>query len=124
MTGALIGLIIGVIAGVFFKIPLPQEHGIYIAAVILILLDGILESIMRLREDRFNIISPVSGMIVNGLTVTIMAYIGKIVNYELVFVAILLITAGILKKFLIFRRFLLNKCEKKVTIEEEDLQKD
>lgn len=124
MIGAIIGITIGVVLAFIFDVHIPGGYTVYTAIAILAVSDSVMGAIASLKEKKFDLKILCVGVITNGIIAILMVYIGKLLDLELVLAVILWFGVKILKKISIFRKFLLNKCEKKVTIEEETLQKD
>ena len=124
MIGAIVGVIAGIELAFVFDINIPNEYSVYSAAAILAVLDSVIGAIVSIGEKKFNLKILTVGIICNGIVAIFMVYIGNLIGLELILAAIVWFGAKILKKISIIQKFLLNKCEKKVTIEEGRLQKD
>ena len=124
MIGALIGCIAGIVLALVFDINIPNSYAIYSGGAILAVLDCVIGALVSVKEKKFNLKDLALGIIFNSITAILLIIIGNLIGLELIFAVILWFGTKILKKISIIRKFLLNKCEKKVTIEEERLQKD
>ncbi len=124
MTGIIIGCLVGISLALGLNITIPPEYSVYSAAVILVIFDAVFGAVSSLATKKFDLNILATSIIFNSLAVLLLVYIGKTIGLELIFAAIVVLGARILKNFSIIRRFLLNKSEKKVTIEEEDSKFD
>ena len=117
MIGAVIGCIIGVVLALVFNINIPNAYAVYSGGAILAVLDSVIGAIVSVKEKKFNLKFLAVGIIFNSITAILLIIIGNLIGLELIFAVILWFGAKIFKKISIFQKFLLNKCEKKVTIE-------
>lgn len=124
MIGALLGCAAGIIIALFFNINIPMEYTVYTGVAILAALDAAIGALVSVKEKKFEPKKFFCDIIFNITASILLVFLGKNIGLELSLAAIVLFGAKILKKISIFRKFLLNKCEKKGTIEEERLQKD
>lgn len=120
MTGIIIGCLVGIALAIGLNITIPPEYSVYSAAVILVIFDAVFEAVAAVIEKKFKLNILAANVIFNSFAVLLLVYIGNLIGLELIFAAIVVFGARILKKFSIIRRFLLNKSKKNVTIEEED----
>lgn len=73
---ALLGLIAGLLIGVFIPLHIPQAYSNYAAVAILAALDSILGGYVASLDGKFNIRIFLSGFFSNSVTAALLAYIG------------------------------------------------
>lgn len=116
MIGAIVGIAVGILLALFVDVNIPPAYSLYMAVAVLAAMDSVAGAIVSISAKKFNFKIFVTGLIFNGCVSVIMVYIGKLIGIELSLAPILLFGVRILKNFSLFRRFLLNKYKKKVTI--------
>ncbi len=121
MIGAVVGIAVGILLALFVDINIPPAYSLYMAVAVLAAMDCVVGAIVSISRKRFNMKIFITGLIFNGFVSAAMVYIGKLIGIELSLAPILLFGVRILKKFSIFRRFLLNKYKKRGTIYTEVL---
>lgn len=117
MIGAFIGVLAGVAAALILNIHIPQAYSVYMGVAIVASIDSLVGALTAILSKKFDLKILITGIFTNAVVAVGLVYIGKLIGVELSFAAIVLFGARILKNFSIIRRFLLNKCEKKVTID-------
>lgn len=122
MIGAVIGILAGILLALAMDIHIPPAYSIYMAVAVLAAMDAAVGAIVSIGSGKFSFKIFASGVIFNGIVSALLVYIGKIIGIELSLAPIVLFGTRILKNFSLFRRFLLNKYKKKVTIDTDTLQ--
>ncbi|MCX7771814.1 MAG: small basic family protein [Clostridia bacterium] len=84
----LLGLIAGLIIGIFLPFHIPQEYSNYAAVAILAALDSVLGGLSASLEGKFNIKVFLSGFFANSLLAALLAYIGDKLGIQIHLAAI------------------------------------
>ncbi len=113
----ILGMIIGILIGVFFMpVNIPQQYSIYMAVAILAALDSVFGGVASTMQGRFDIKIFVSGFFGNALLAAVLAYIGDQLGLQLYLAAIFAFGNRIFLNFAVIRRYMLNKSVKKDNI--------
>jgi small basic protein len=113
----ILGMIIGILIGVFFiPVNIPQQYSIYMAVAILAALDSVFGGIASTMQGKFDIKVFVSGFFGNALLAAGLAYIGDQLGLQLYLAAIFAFGNRIFLNFAVIRRYMLNKSSKKDNI--------
>ena len=122
MIGAVIGILTGILFAFAADIHISPAYSIYMAVAVLAAMDAAVGAIVSIRSGKFSFKIFSSGVIFSGIVSVLLVYVGKLIGIELSLAPIVLFGTRILKNFSLFRRFLLNKYKKKVTIDTDTLQ--
>jgi len=110
----ILGMIIGLIIGVFFiPVNIPQQYSIYLAVAILAALDSVFGGVASTLQGKFNMKVFISGFFGNALLAAALAYIGDQLGLQLYLAAIFAFGNRIFLNFALIRRYILNKSTKK-----------
>ncbi|NLV37458.1 MAG: small basic family protein [Clostridiaceae bacterium] len=110
----ILGMIIGLIIGVFFiPVNIPQQYSIYLAVAILAALDSVFGGVASTLQGKFNMKIFISGFFGNALLAAALAYIGDQLGLQLYLAAIFAFGNRIFLNFALIRRYILNKSTKK-----------
>lgn len=113
----LLGLIIGILIGVFFiPINIPQQYSNYVAVAILAALDSVFGGIAANVQGKFDLKIFLSGFFGNALLAAALAYIGDQLGIQIYLAAIFAFGNRLFLNFAIIRRYILNKSAKKDNI--------
>jgi len=113
----LLGLIIGILIGVFFiPVNIPQQYSNYVAVAILAALDSVFGGIAANVQGKFDLKIFLSGFFGNALLAAALAYIGDQLGIEIYLAAIFAFGNRLFLNFAIIRRYILNKSSKKDNI--------
>jgi len=85
---ALLGLIAGLLVGIFIPVHIPQAYSNYAAVAILAALDSIVGGYSASLEGKFNIKIFLSGFFANSITAALLAYIGDKLGIQIHLAAI------------------------------------
>jgi len=85
---ALLGLIAGLLIGIFIPVHIPQAYSNYAAVAILAALDSIIGGYSASLEGKFNIRIFLSGFFANSVTAALLAYIGDKLGIQIHLAAI------------------------------------
>ena len=113
----LLGLIIGILIGVFFiPVNIPQQYSNYVAVAILAALDSVFGGIAANVQGKFDLKIFLSGFFGNALLAAALAYIGDQLGIQIYLAAIFAFGNRLFLNFAIIRRYILNKSSKKDNI--------
>ena len=113
----ILGLIIGILAGVFYiPVTIPQQYSKYVAVAILAALDSVFGGIAANMQGKFDLKIFLSGFFGNALLAAGLAYIGDQLGIEIYLAAIFAFGNRLFLNFAIIRRYILNKSAKKDNI--------
>jgi len=114
----ILGLIIGILIGVFLiPINIPQQYSNYVAVAILAALDSVFGGIAATLQGKFDMRVFLSGFFSNALLAAGLAYIGDQLGIQIYLAAIFAFGNRLFLNFAIIRRYVLNKISKKDNIE-------
>lgn len=85
---ALLGLIAGLLVGIFIPVHIPQTYSNYAAVAILAALDSIVGGYSASLEGKFNIKIFLSGFFANSIAAAVLAYIGDKLGIQIHLTAI------------------------------------
>ncbi len=109
----ILGVIIGILIGVFFiPINIPQQYSTYMAVAILAALDSVFGGVASSMQGKFDMKIFVSGFFGNALVAAALAYIGDQLGIEIYLAAIFAFGNRIFINFAVIRRYILNKSTK------------
>ena len=113
----ILGMIIGILIGVFFiPVNIPQQYSIYMAVAILAALDSVFGGVASTMQGKFDIKIFISGFFGNAFLAAGLAYIGDQLGLQLYLAAIFAFGNRIFLNFAVIRRYMLNKSAKKDNI--------
>ena len=84
----ILGLIAGLLIGIFLPFHIPQEYSNYAAVAILAALDSVLGGFSASMDGKFNIKIFLSGFFANSLLAALLAYIGDRLGIQLYLAAV------------------------------------
>lgn len=105
----LLGIIVGLIIGLFLDIEIPQAYSPYVAVLILAALDSLVGALLASLQKKFNTLLFVTGLIGNGLIAVILSALGDRLNIDLNLAAIFAFGVRIINNFSQVRRFWLQQ---------------
>lgn len=110
MLFAAIGIMIGILIGLFTKIQIPLEYTRYSAVVILGILDALFGAIKaEMGKNEYNSLIFVSGLLFNILLSIGITFLGDHLGLDLYLAATVVFTFRIFSNVGIIRRFLMQK---------------
>lgn len=113
----ILGMIIGILIGVFFiPVSIPQQYSTYMAVAILAALDSVFGGIAATVQEKFNMKIFISGFFGNALLAAVLAYIGDQLGIQIYLAAIFAFGNRLFLNFAVIRRYMLNKPVKKDNI--------
>lgn len=105
----LLGLIAGLILGLFLNVDIPTAYSTYVAVAILAIIDSIMGAIVANMKNEFNIRLFITGFIGNGIIAVAVAALGDQLNLPLNLAAVFAFGNRIFLNFSIIRRMLLTR---------------
>lgn len=105
----LLGIILGLIIGLFLDIDIPQAYSAYVAVLILAALDSLVGALMASLQKKFNTLLFVTGLLGNALIAVVLSALGDRLNIDLNLAAIFAFGVRIINNFSQIRRFWLQQ---------------
>lgn len=105
----LLGIIIGLIVGLFMDFDIPQAYSPYVAVLILAALDSLVGALSASLQKKFNTLLFVTGLLGNGLIAVVLSALGDRLNIDLNLAAIFAFGVRIINNFSQIRRFWLHQ---------------
>ena len=102
-----LGLLIGIIIGVFFSLGIPPEYARYTAMAILAALDSILGAARAELEGQYDNDVFISGLLTNALLAGLLTFLGDRLGVELFIAAVVAFGVRLFNNLAIIRRQLL-----------------
>ncbi len=112
----LLGLIAGILIGIFIPYNIPFQYSNYVAVAILAALDSVFGGIAATVQGKFDMKIFLTGFFSNALLAAGLAYIGDQLGIQIYLAAIFAFGNRLFLNFAIIRRYLLNKYTKKDNI--------
>lgn len=108
----IIGLILGLLIGILLPYDIPEEYSLYIAVIILAVLDSVFGGYVSIYQGRFDFKVFVSGIIGNSLIAIALTFIGEQMNVPLYLAAVFSFGNRLFGNFSTLRRLLSAKYER------------
>lgn len=108
---AIIGLLIGVIMGVFLKVNIPDKFSPYMSVAILACLDSVFGAIRATLSKNFRTDIFISGFFGNAVLAAGLAYLGDKMGVPIYLAAVIVFGGRIFDNFAIVRRLLIDKAK-------------
>jgi small basic protein len=99
-----IGLLIGVLLGLFLPWSIPVQYSTYMSVAILAALDSVFGGIRSSTEKNFNIEIFISGFFGNAILAAMLTYIGDQLGVPIYYAAIFAFGVRLFQNFAIIRR--------------------
>jgi len=106
---ALLGLLIGVVMGIFLPYSIPLAYSKYMAVAILACLDSVFGGYAASVQGKFDMKIFISGFFGNALLAAGLAFIGDKLGADIYMAAVFAFGNRMFINFAIIRRYLLNK---------------
>ena len=110
---AFVGLIIGVLVGIIWKVNIPDKFTPYMSVAILACLDSVFGAIRSLLSKNFQADIFISGFFGNAVLAAALAYLGDKMGVQIYLAAVIVFGGRIFDNFAIIRRLLLEKARAK-----------
>lgn len=119
----LLGLLIGLIAGLFLNIDIPSAYSPYVAVVILSIVDSILGAIVANMQNEYRSRLFISGLIGNSIIAVSLAALGEQLDLPLNLAAIFAFGNRIFINFSKIRRIMIDRYDKRKKLSAGDIEK-
>lgn len=106
---AMLGIIVGIIAGLFLPFKIPTAYSSYTSIAILAALDTVFGGLKAYFEGKFDTKVFISGFFGNALLAGLLAYIGDVLGVPLYLAAIFAFGTRLFNNFAIIRRYIIAK---------------
>ncbi len=104
-----IGLIIGLLIGLYSPITIPVEYAKLLSVALLAALDSVFGGLRATMEEKFDNTVFISGFFTNALLAAGLAYVGDRLGIDLYYVALLAFGLRIFQNLAIIRHYFLKK---------------
>lgn len=108
---AFIGLIVGIIIGIVWKVNIPDKFSPYISVAILACLDSVFGAIRSSLSKNFEADIFISGFFGNAVLAAGLAYLGDKLGVPIYLAAVIVFGGRIFDNFAIIRRVLLERAK-------------
>ena len=109
ILAAMIGLVIGIIAGIYCPFSIPPEYARLLAVAVMAGLDAVLGGIRASMASNYDTDVFISGFFINGLLGAFLCYEGNMIGIDLYMVAILIFGMRIFQNIGVIRRLYMGK---------------
>ena len=109
ILAAMIGLVIGIIAGIYCPFSIPPEYARLLAVAVMAGLDAVLGGIRASMASNYDTDVFISGFFINGLLGAFLCYAGNMLGIDLDWVAILIFGMRIFQNIGVIRRLYMGK---------------
>ena len=109
ILSAMIGLVIGIIAGIYCPFSIPLEYARLLAVAVMAGLDAVLGGIRASMASNYDTDVFISGFFINGLLGAFLCYAGNMIGIDLYMVAILIFGMRIFQNIGVIRRLYMGK---------------
>ena len=106
---AIIGLILGLVIGLFLNVEIPQAYSTYVGVGILACFDSIVGALAANMQKKFELKLFVSGLLGNSVIAIVLAALGDQLGIQLYLAAVFAFGNRIFINFSIIRRLWLDK---------------
>lgn len=108
---AFIGLLIGIIVGLVWKVDIPEKFSPYMSVAILACLDSVFGAIRANLSKNFQADIFISGFFGNAALAVALAYLGDKLGIPIYIAAVIVFGGRIFDNFAIIRRLLIEKAK-------------
>ena len=116
----ILGLIVGLAIGLIVPYSIPDGYSVYIAVVILALLDSVLGGTVAVYQGRFDLKVFISGFLGNSVIALALAFIGEQMDVPLYLGAVFAFGNRLFENFATVRRLLSAEHEKRKAIKKAE----
>ena len=107
MIWAILGLILGIVAGNFLPFSYPSSYSLYISIAMLAAFDSLLGAIRASMENKYNNILFITGFFSNAFLAALLSYFGDRLGVPFYYAPIIVFGGRLLQNIAIIRRLLL-----------------
>ena len=108
-----LGLICGLIIGLFLPFDIPTEYSVYVAVGVFVALDSLFEALIASKEGRFSIKAFFVSFFGNGVLAALLTFMGEKTGLPLYLAPIFALGVRVFESFATIRRMLVEKYSKK-----------
>ena len=109
ILAAIIGLLIGIMAGIYCPFSIPPEYARLLAVAVMAGLDAILGGIRASMAKQYDTTVFISGFFINGILASFFCYAGNMIGIDFYLVAILIFGMRIFQNMGVIRRLYMGK---------------
>lgn len=106
---AAVGLLIGVLAGIYCPFSLPPQYARLLAVAVMAGLDTVLGGVRASMDGNYDTEIFISGFFINGILAAFLCYAGNMLGIDLYMVAILIFGMRVFQNLAIVRRLYMKK---------------
>lgn len=106
---AAVGLLIGVLAGIYCPFSLPPQYARLLAVAVMAGLDAVLGGVRASMDGNYDTEIFISGFFINGILAAFLCYAGNMLGIDLYMVAILIFGMRVFQNLAIIRRLYMKK---------------
>ena len=106
---AAVGLLIGVLAGIYCPLSLPPQYARLLAVAVMAGLDAVLGGVRASMDGNYDTEIFISGFFINGILAAFLCYAGNMLGIDLYMVAILIFGMRVFQNLAIIRRLYMKK---------------
>ncbi|MDI9469375.1 MAG: small basic family protein [Bacillota bacterium] len=110
----LLGIIIGLLIGLFMNVEIPRGYSAYVAIFIVAAFDSLVGAIRANLEERFSLRLLLTGLLGNSLIALFLTALGERLKLELNLAAVFAFVIRIINNFSIIRRLWLEQLDRRV----------
>lgn len=107
----ILGLLIGIIIGIFWNINIPEKFSPYMSVAILACLDSVFGAIRAALSKNFRADIFISGFFGNAVLAAALAYLGDKMGVPIYLAAVIVFGGRVFDNFAIIRRLILEKAK-------------
>lgn len=106
---AAVGLLIGVLAGIYCPFSLPPQYARLLAVAVMAGLDAVLGGVRASMDGNYDTEIFISGFFINGILAAFLCYAGNMLGIDLYMVAILIFGMRVFQNLAFVRRLYMKK---------------
>lgn len=106
---AAVGLLIGVLVGIYCPFSLPPQYARLLAVAVMAGLDAVLGGVRASMDGNYDTEIFISGFFINGILAAFLCYAGNMLGIDLYMVAILIFGMRVFQNLAIVRRLYMKK---------------
>lgn len=107
----ILGLLIGIIIGVVWKVNIPEKFSPYMSVAILACLDSVFGALRAALSKNFRADIFISGFFGNAVLAAILAYLGDKMGVPIYLAAVIVFGGRVFDNFAIIRRLMIEKAK-------------
>lgn len=109
MTLPIIGLLLGLLIGLFSSISIPPAYAKYMSVALLASLDSVFGGLRSALEEKFDNVIFITGVFSNALLAALLVFMGDKLGLDLYFVALLAFGMRIFQNLALIRRHFIKR---------------